>query len=202
MHVNLLWLRRSEGGERQLWPWLWSTCPSCWWLVKVQPSPFALGQVSFALPWADVDSTLFEAEYGEWVEGTVLGVWQPVVQPVSCSSSATQSPSLYLERIVTPQGRRPGMCKYCSVPKHAVPSASLASHGCSAGKVRQSWAWWANTGGRKHFPSFHLRYLRVTPWLNVPIRQGDFSMTSRLYWAIQIFIMFSKQFFSTEVLSL
>lgn len=95
-------------------------------LALVQPSPFAL-------LWADVDSTLREAEYGEWVGDTGLGVRQPVVQPGSCSTSATQSPSLYLERIVTPRGRRlqcPQTCRATSVS---------ASHGCWAGKVRQSW---------------------------------------------------------------
>lgn len=37
-------------------------------------------------------------------------------------------------------------------------------------------------------------HLKVVPWLSVAIRQGDLSMTCRLYRAMQIFFMFSTQF--------
>lgn len=67
------------------------------------------------------------------------------------------------------------------------------------GEVRQAWGLTRKSRGKKNTPSFLVRHRRVAPWCHAHIRLGDFSVTSRLYGAMQIFFTFSKQLFSFSI---
>lgn len=156
LHLSLLWLR-FEGRERQPVA-LALACPSLLLSVRSEsPAQPACSRPNLLCPPSQsrcgCHSSL-KQDVGsrcgalDWESGNL---WPS-------SINATRAPSLHLERkIVTPQGRRPGMCTHCSVPKPAVLSLCLAGHECWAGHQAALRPDEQTQEEEKHSPFFHLK---------------------------------------------